>query len=195
MGRKRLFGKWLLAPPLSGKLAIACTVAAIGMPTLIRHAVDGRVMGENCLAYCPFVLVSAILTGWRYAGLVAVGSVIVCDYLFMGVPNRLFETDSSWFATDWYAHVVFLSYCVLSIGVVEAVRKMVANYPRRADPDEESSGIIFSLEDGQAWASWSGGDAPVPLGPCDEVVEMMEDFLAQVELGKRLTARTASARR
>jgi hypothetical protein len=89
---------------------------------------------------------------------------------------------------------IFLAYCVLVIGLVQVVRKMVATFPRRADPQEESSGIIFSLENGQAWASWTGGDAPVPLGPCDEVAEMMEDFLAQVELGKRLTAKVAARR-
>jgi hypothetical protein len=32
------------------------------------------------------------------------------------------------------------------------------------------------------------------LGPCDEVAEMMEDFLAQVELGKRLTAKVVARR-
>jgi hypothetical protein len=33
---------------------------------------------------------------------------------------------------------------------------------------------------------------PVRLGPCDEVVEMMEDFIAQVKLGKHLEGFTGS---
>lgn len=187
MGRTRFFRRLLVAPPLSGKLAIACTVAAIGLPTLVRYSVNGMVMGVDCLPYCPFVLLSAILMGWRYAAVVALVSVLICDYLFMGVPYQLFESD-----TDLFAIAVFLSYCSLIIGVVQGVRVLVAQFPRRADPDEVSSGVIFSLEGGQAWASWPGADSPVQLGPCDEVTEMMEDFLAQVELGKRLNAKIAA---
>jgi hypothetical protein len=186
MRRKRFFRSWLLAPPLSGKLAIACSLTAVAVPTLIRLAFDGMVMGVDCVAYTPFVLIAAVLMSWRYAAFVAVSSMLVCDYLFMGLPDRLFESE-----TDWFAMSIFLAYCLLVIGLAQGIRKMVATFPRRADPEEDSSGIIFSLENGQAWASWSGGDAPVPLGPCDEVAEMMEDFLAQVELGKRLTAKIA----
>jgi hypothetical protein len=189
MRRKRYFRSWLLAPPLSGKLAIACTLIAIAIPTLVMLAARGDVMGTSCLVYCPFVLATAILAGWRSAAVVAVGSALACDYFFMGMPRRMFED-----AAEWYAMSIFLAYCALTIGLVQIVRKMIATYPRRADPDEESSGIIFSLENGQAWASWAGADAPVQLGPCDEVAEMMEDFLAQVELGKRLTAKTAVRR-
>ena len=188
MGRTRFFRRWLLAPPLSGKLAIACSVAAVGVPTLFRQSIDGMAMGVDCLPYCPFVLVAAVLTGWRYATLMAIASALVWDYLFMG-PHHLLETD-----TDWFGMGIFLAYCALIIGFVEAVRKLVAGFPRQAERDEVSSGIIFSLEDGQAWASWKGADAPVPLGPCDEVSEMMEDFLAQVELGKRLTAKAVARR-
>ena len=187
MGRTRFFRRLLLAPPLSGKAAIAFSVAAVGLPTLIRYSVNNMVMGADCVPFCPFVLLTVILAGWRYAAVVAVTSALVCDYLFMGVPYQLFESYSDWFAT-----ATFLGYCALIIGVISGVRVLVAQCPRRADPDEVSSGIIFSLEGGQAWASWTGADAPVQLGPCDEVAEMMEDFLAQVELGKRLNAKIAA---
>jgi len=50
----------------------------------------------------------------------------------------------------------------------------------------ERSGIIFSLEDGQAWASRPGLGIRVRLGPEAEVTEMMHDFLAQQELAERL---------
>jgi hypothetical protein len=168
MRRKRFFRSWLLAPPLSGKLAIAFSIVAVALPTLIRHALDGQGMEVDFVPYCPFVLVAAILMSWRYATFVALGSALTCDYLFMGPPSRLLETE-----IDWFAIGIFFFYCALVIGLVQIVRKMVETYPRRADPNEESSGII---------------------GPCDEVAEMMEDFLAQVELGKRLTAKVAVRR-
>jgi len=47
-------------------------------------------------------------------------------------------------------------------------------------------GIVFSLEQDQVWASWYGQGAPVRLGSRRKVADMMEDFLAQEELAKRL---------
>ena len=46
--------------------------------------------------------------------------------------------------------------------------------------------IIFSLLDGYVLASWPGTDASVRLGRHDKVAAMMEDFLAQDALGRRL---------
>ena len=46
--------------------------------------------------------------------------------------------------------------------------------------------IIFSLLDGYILASWPGTDASVRLGRHELVAAMMEDFLAQDALGKRL---------
>ena len=46
--------------------------------------------------------------------------------------------------------------------------------------------VSLSLEQGEVWASWYGQAAPVNLGSQRKVSEMMEDFLAQVELGERL---------
>ena len=60
----------------------------------------------------------------------------------------------------------------------------------RIEPDRtesEAGGVIFSLEGGRVWASWPGADSNVVLGTKEEVAEMMRDFLAQVELGERLT--------
>jgi hypothetical protein len=54
--------------------------------------------------------------------------------------------------------------------------------------EAEGSGIVFSLEGGRVWASWPGRDSHVVLGAKEEVAEMMRDFLAQVELGERLTS-------
>ena len=46
--------------------------------------------------------------------------------------------------------------------------------------------IIFSLHDGYVLASWPGTDASVRLGRHETVAAMMEDFLAQDALGRRL---------
>src|SRR5262249_786662 len=66
-----------------------------------------------------------------------------------------------------------------------------ARFSRIASTKERSSGVIFSLEGGQAWASWPGSPAPVRLGPEHEVTVMMQDFIAQVELGHRLAGPAA----
>ena len=46
--------------------------------------------------------------------------------------------------------------------------------------------IIFSLLDGYVLASWPGTDASVRLGRHELVAAMMQDFLAQDALGRRL---------
>jgi hypothetical protein len=82
----------------------------------------------------------------------------------------------------------FLGYSAFAILVVRLFRMPAARSLRQADSQKRASGIVFRLEDGEAWASWYGVDAPVRLGSPDEAVPMMEDFLARVELGKRLQA-------
>ena len=57
------------------------------------------------------------------------------------------------------------------------------------DQDQVSApeeAIIFSLLDGYVLASWPGTDASVRLGRHAVVAAMMEDFLAQDALGRRL---------
>ena len=53
-----------------------------------------------------------------------------------------------------------------------------------AHPKED---LIISLVEGFVWVCWPGTKASVRLG-CDEpVIAAMRDFLAQCELGERLT--------
>ncbi|HEY5721651.1 MAG TPA: hypothetical protein VIT45_04965 [Allosphingosinicella sp.] len=47
--------------------------------------------------------------------------------------------------------------------------------------------IVFSLADGFAWVSWPGTDAMMRLGAYETVTAGMRDFLAQGEVGERLT--------
>ena len=54
-----------------------------------------------------------------------------------------------------------------------------------------SDDLIFSLIDDYVWVSWPGTVASVKLGAHDAVRAVMRDFLAQCELGDRMTnART-----
>jgi len=46
--------------------------------------------------------------------------------------------------------------------------------------------IIFSLRDDYIWVSWPDTNATVRLGRHDTVAAMMEDFLSQDALAKRL---------
>jgi hypothetical protein len=56
-----------------------------------------------------------------------------------------------------------------------------------SDRWEPELGIIFSLRDDFVWATWPDTEAAVRLGRHRMVASMMEDFLAQDALGRRLT--------
>ena len=53
--------------------------------------------------------------------------------------------------------------------------------------------IIFSLIDDAVWASWPGKEGSVELGRADAVSYMMRDFVAQCDLGERLSDRKSSS--
>lgn len=91
--------------------------------------------------------------------------------------------------TDVFGISIFLSSAALIVLVVQAARSMVEARLRPAPCGEGRTGIIFSLERGQALATWYGSEQPLRLGPQNEVAEMMQDFLEQLELGKRLSER------
>jgi hypothetical protein len=63
------------------------------------------------------------------------------------------------------------------------VRRVVATLQK---PNGSSDGIIFSLDKGEVWASWYGHEQPVRLGSRYPVAKMMDDFLKQEQLAKRL---------
>ncbi|MCF2515128.1 DUF4118 domain-containing protein [Sphingomonas sp. G124] len=170
--------RWLVLPPITGIRAIGWTLAAIAVPTLGRVAVDGHVTGVGFTPYCPFVLLSAVLLGWRHATVVALAAAVIGDALFVGPRFQLIEAP-----TDIFGVVVFLGTSCLMIGLVHAMRTLMQNGGR---PATAVDGVIFSQERGQAWASWPGASYYIRLGPQDQVAEMMKDYLAQQELAKRL---------
>lgn len=171
--------RWLQAPPLSGAVALLCAVVAVEIPTLIRAAVSGVVTGCEFTPYLPFVLMAAILVPWRHAALVALLSVATLGGLFIGKPVEML--DSCFVSSAG----MFLGSSAAMIGTIVLIRRLVAAMQARG-ADETEGGIVFSLDRGQVWASWYGQGPPVLLGSQRKVAEMMKDFLAQEQLGRRL---------
>jgi hypothetical protein len=175
---------WLTTPPIRGRAAFLCGLLAVVVPTSVRMFVDGHVTGFAVTPYVPFMLLSAILLVWNQAVVVALSSAAIADALFVGTRGQMFEGPS-----DLIVIGIFVVAAAMMIGFVHYVRNVIADLRTRSTRTRLSAapgGIIFSLEKGEAWASWYGGETPICLGPEDEVAEMMRDFLAQRELGKRL---------
>ena len=172
--------RWFQGPPLTGRLALLCGIVALSFATLIRAAIDGVVTGCEFTPYLPFVLLSAVLLRWWKAGLVALASVAILGLLFIGPPYALL--GSTCFMSS---AATFLGASAAMIGFVMIVRRWFHSI-RLAGADESAGGVVFSLEDSRVWASWYGQGQPVLMGSQERVSTMMEDFLAQVEVGKRL---------
>jgi len=178
-----LLRKWVVATPIAGKQAFLCAVITIAVPSLIRAAVDNIVTGIGFSPYFPFVVLAAILLDWKGATIVALVSAALGDALFVGSNYLLLEGP-----TDVFGVSVFLVASALIIGLVHAIRTAFADL---VGPTV-TGGIMFSLKDGQAWASWPTAGYHLRLGPRDDVAEMMRDFVAQVELAKRLNSEAQS---
>lgn len=171
--------RWVRGAPITGWPALVCGTAAVALPTIVRAAVDGAVTGCEFTPYLPFVLITALVLGWWQAGAVALVSAAILGGLFFGPMNA--HLSSSCFISG---AVIFLASSATMIGIVVLVRRVMAAIQHRG---EHEGGVVFSLRGGQVWASWYDQGPPVRLGPEGNVSAMMQDFLAQVELGKRLT--------
>lgn len=176
--------RWLSAPPVSGAEALFWATLAVAVPTAVRGALQGVVSGCETIPFVPFVLLSAVFLGWRYATFVAIAAAWSSDLFFIGHGHRLFEGPC-----DVFGDGTFLLSSAMIIALVEGARSQLQT-PKNLDLGEKFGGIVFSLREGEAWASWYGGGSPVRLGPDEAVAEMMEDFLAQLEFGKRLNAQS-----
>lgn len=173
------FHRWLRTPLVTGRQALLCAIAAVAVPTIVRAAVDGVVTGCEFTPYLPFVLISAIALRWWQAGAVALASAAILGGVFYGPTNE--HITSTCFLSG---AGIFLASSAMMIGVVVLVRRTIVAVQNRGASDGR---IVFSLEGDEVWASWYDQGPPVRLGTEGTVSEMMEDFLAQVELGKRLT--------
>jgi hypothetical protein len=178
------YARWLIGPPLAGGIALLAGAGAVAIPTLIRAAVNGVVTGCEYSPYVPFVLLAAILLRWWQAALVALACVGT-DAMFHHGSWQAF-VDSSCFETS---AMLFLAGSAAMVGAAVLVRRVAARMLHR----EADRGIVFSLENGNIWASWYDSGPRVRLGSNDKVAAMMEDFLAQHRVAERLSqsARTA----
>ena len=190
MNVRHVVSKWLSATPLTGMPMLLCVVAALAAPTLIRASVEGVVTGVGFTPYLPFVLLAALMLRWQVAAAVAVASAVLADFLFVGTRHELLSTP-----TDLFGMLVFAAASALTIGLAHAFRRVVADPIWLNGPDHPPTGLVFSLEGGQVYASWYGGRSFVPVGPEAEVAKMMQDFLAQREVGRRLARRSGASRR
>jgi hypothetical protein len=172
--------RWVRTPLLTGRLALLGTFAAVALPTLVRAVVNGTVTGCEFTPYLPFVLLTAILIGWLPASLVVLASVATLGGLFISSHG-----SSACFISG---AAVFLGSSALIIGTVVLIRRAMVTMQKRG-PDESAGGIVFSLEQEQVYASWYGQGTPLLLGSRHRVKSMMQDFLAQEELAKRLNGR------
>src|SRR3954452_20478692 len=77
MTRTALLRSWLVAPPLAGKWTALWVIAGLPVAALIRTAMDcPNLVGECCTPFFMFVLLSAILLGWKAAFVAALTSAI-----------------------------------------------------------------------------------------------------------------------
>jgi len=172
--------RWLQASPVSGRIALLVAVLAVALPTGLRWLVDGVVTGCEFTPYLPFVLLSAILMRPWQASAVAFASVGVLGDLFRGPPSKILHSECFLSSAG-----MFLASSAMIIGLAILGRRLFAALQNRG-ADEAAGGIVFSLERGQVWASWYGQGPPVLLGSQRKVARMMDDFLLQEELGRRL---------
>jgi len=173
--------KALEKPTVTGTLALGWAIAAVVVPTAFRLLFDHAITGVAFSPYLPFVLFAAIFLGPRHAAAIAAASAIVADLLF--IDPRFVPLAGP---TDLFGMAVFLATAALVIMLVQTARHIVEACVKPAPCGENQTGIIFSLERGQAWATWAGCQKPLRLGPQGEVTDMMQDFLAQIEVGNRL---------
>ena len=171
--------RWVQQPFVEGRWALFCGIAAVAIPTAVRFSVNGVVTGCEFTPYLPFVLLAAILLKWWQAGAVALASAAVFSGLFVGSPGQILGDACTMSAVG-----IFLAASIMILLIVLSIKRAIGGSFSHAD--DTAGGVIFSREDGQVWASWYGQGPPVCLGSQQRVGKMMEDFLAQEELAKRL---------
>ena len=176
--------RWLAAPYITGPRAFSCALAAVAVPTLIGMAAVDIVTNMPLTFYIPFILLAALFLGWRYAVGVAIAATITAGFWLIGKPYHFLDDP-----TDIFKLSSFLLVSMIIIAFTQGMRRLgEASAPQELPAPSQPGAIVFSLKDGVAWASWYGTEVPVRLGPEDEVAAMMEDFLAQCQLGRQLMA-------
>ena len=167
------FNRWIQGPFATNWQALLCGMFAIWLPSVIRLEVNGTVTGCEFTPYLPFVLLCAILMKWWQAAAVALISVAVLGGLFAGSPFLTAACFKS-------AAGIFIGASAAMIVTVGLVRRFLAAMQIGAD---RVCGVVFSVDQGDVWASWNGLNAPVRLGSRNLISEKMERFLAEEQRG------------
>ena len=171
----------LQQPPLTGGRALLFGTAALTAPTLMHFVVDGSGRALAFVAYFPSVVLAALVMRSWQAALFAVACACASDWFFLEQTDHL-----TFSANDVLGIPIFLAASALIIAVVRAMRGFIE---RIHSPNASPSKLIFSEEKQQAWVHFDNDRPSVRLGPHEEVAEMMEDYIAQVEFGRRLTGK------
>jgi hypothetical protein len=169
--------RWFCSP-LQGWQALVCATLALALPTVVRSAVNGVITGCEFTPYLPFVFICAVLLRWWQAGLVAFASLALLGGLFEGLPSQ--HLAEACFVTS---AAIFLAASAGLIAFALVLQRFITGLQT---PDEAAGGVVFSLDRGEVWASWYGHDYPLRLGTRRKVRTMMEDFLKQEDLARRL---------
>jgi two-component sensor histidine kinase len=122
----------MAAIPLAAPFVIA--------PTLLRFAVDRFVTGTAFVAYYPFVLLAALLLGWRGAVLVMLASAATANFLFMAPRHLLFAEPG-----DTLGAVFFLVSASMIIGLANTLRRTVAEVQAGVEREAVLNGQLQHL--------------------------------------------------
>ncbi len=125
MTRSEFIKSRLLAGSPSLLWALLLGLAFVAIPTLIRLAVDPVISGTAYVTYYPFVLIAALLIGWRWAAAVAVAAAMLANFLFLYPRYVLFAR-----LEDTLGTLFFLFSCSLIIAVVNTLRRAVVDLER-----------------------------------------------------------------
>ena len=164
--------RWLAAPLVTGWGALVCVTAAVALPTAFRAAIDGVVTGCEFTPYLPFVLLGAVVIGWWQAGAIALISVGILGGLFAGSTRM---PDMPCFVS---AAATFAAASAVIVAFVMIVRRVLAGASAHGS-DDQSGGVVLTLEQGDVWASWYGQGRPVRLGSQRKVSEMLGKLLPE----------------
>ena len=162
-----------------------CGMFALVVPTVVRAAVNDVVTGCEFTPYLPFVFLCAVMLRRRQAGAVALASAATLGGLFVGTPRHMLAVPCFLPSAGIFSRRAPAGM----IASVVPARKVSSRTWQR--PDETSAKNSFlAWRKAKVWASWDGHGQPVRSGNRHTVANMMDDFLKQEQLAKRLANRS-----
>jgi K+-sensing histidine kinase KdpD len=109
-----------LAPAPSVSASLPLAFGAVLAPTLIRWSLQGVIADMPFVFYFPFILVAAVILGWRWAMLTAGLGTLAGDFLFIAPRFELLETKA-----DIAATVAFVLSASVVIYIGETMRTAI----------------------------------------------------------------------